>query len=73
MTDDRTAGPRDAVDPTDFDWESPRWREDAARPAADEARRRFRDVPAPHQRGAIDAERSIPKQARPADDPTDAP
>ena len=72
MTDDRSPRRPDQSDPTDFDWDSPRWREDAAGSDADERRRRFRDEPAPKQRGAIDAERSI-SGAHPTDEAPDQP
>ena len=59
-------------DPIDFDWGSPRWREPEAGSAQDEGRRRFRGDAAPRQRGAIDAESSIPF-GRPPIPPDDEP
>ena len=57
--------------PTDFDWESPRWRDREEATNEDERGRRFRGDRAPLQRGAIDAAESVrsgdPPEPRPKD------
>jgi hypothetical protein len=46
---------REQRDKAGFDWDSPRWRiHDAASQGVVELDGRFRNVPAPHRRGAID-------------------
>ncbi len=45
--------------PTEFDWESPRWRDPDAEQGETEREHRFRDDPAQAERGAIDRGNSV--------------
>lgn len=45
--------------PTDFDWESPRWRENEAAPGEVERHRRSRIDDRPRQRGVLDQRDSV--------------
>lgn len=52
-----------------FEWDSPRWREEADAQREVERGRRFRDQGAPPQRGAIDDRGSVSRSSRSAATP----
>jgi hypothetical protein len=62
VTEDGSPKREGQAEPTDFDWTSPRWRDEDDASDEDERRRRFRGDQAPRQRGAIDAADSVPSK-----------